>query len=174
MPGGPKGSTRRSEGVMGVRTSFNHPHVTFFTPAAGAHAIAMGLPFDRTRRWLLGRPDTRIPGPTPDAPVDGTPHDAPDLAGDTVLTIGRTEVDQLGIALQALLGPGTARPDTPARLEAALASAVERLGGVGRPRVTRRPPGLYTPEAWQVRLTRTDPAIGEAIRSAARGLGFSL
>ena len=82
------------------------------------------------------------------------------------------ELDRLGAALQAFLGPETARPDTPDRLEAALATAVARLGGAGRPRVTRRPPGLYTPEAWQVRLSKIDPAIGEAIRGAARGLGF--
>lgn len=134
----------------------------------------MWPPFERTRRLLLGEPGGAADGerdiPTADGPVE--PSD-PTPADDIVLTIGRVELDRLGAALQAFLGPETARPDTPARLEAALATAVERLGGVGRPRVTRRPPGLYTPEAWQVRLSRIDPAIGEAIRGAARGLGFS-
>ena len=77
-----------------------------------------------------------------------------------------------GPALQALLDPEMARPDTPDRLEAALAAPVERLGGAGRPRVTRLPPSLYTPETWQVRMTSLDPAIGEAIRGATRGMGF--
>ena len=135
----------------------------------------------RTGRRLLRVESTTTdalePAPTdPAAEPDARPALAPEgpaVTDDMVLTIGRPELDRLGGALQALLGPGTARPDTPARLEAALAAAVERLGGDGRPRVTRRPPGLYTPEAWQVRLTRVDPAIGEAIRQAARGAGFA-
>jgi len=131
----------------------------------------MWPPFERTRRRLLGEPAALASeGPDTEAP-EADNGLVP--AGDVVLTIGRVDLERLGAALQAFLGPNTARPDTPARLEAALATAVERLGGVGRPRVTRRPPGLYTPEAWQVRLTEMDPAIGEAIRGAARGLGFS-
>jgi hypothetical protein len=114
----------------------------------------------------------RTVGTHPDPVVDAVPADGLVL-DDVLLTIGRPELDRLGGALQTLLGPGTARPDTPARLEDALAAAVERLGGSGRPRVTRRPPGLYTPEAWQVRLTRIDPAITDAIRQAARGTGFA-
>lgn len=133
----------------------------------------MWPPFERTRRLLFGEPSGAADGerdiPTADGPV--SPSD-PTRADDVVLTIGRVELDRLGAALQAFLGPETARPDTPDRLEAALATAVARLGGAGRPRVTRRPPGLYTPEAWQVRLSKIDPAIGEAIRGAARGLGF--
>lgn len=86
--------------------------------------------------------------------------------------MGRADLERLVTALQALLGPDVARPDTPARLEVALAAAMQLLGGAGRPRVTRRPPGLYTPEAWQVCVTSIDPAIGDAIRGAARGLGF--
>ena len=49
------------------------------------------------------------------------------------------------------------RPDTPARLEAALTTAVERLGGDGSPRVVRQPAGVTTPEAWQIRLDRGRP-----------------
>lgn len=131
----------------------------------------MWPPFERTMRKLRGESvaiDDEGPGVEP-AAVNGPVGPA----GDVVLTIGRIELDRLVSALQAFLGPQTARPDTPARLEAALATLVERLGGAGRPRVTRRPPGLYTPEAWQVRLTSVDPAISEAIRGAARGLGLS-
>jgi hypothetical protein len=142
----------------------------------------------RTGRRLLGIPGPssgpdarpavdpaavqRTVGTDPDPIVGPMPADGLVL-DDVLLTIGRPELDRLGGALQTLLGPGTARPDTPARLEDALAAAVERLGGSGRPRVTRRPPGLYTPEAWQVRLTRIDPAITDAIRQAARGTGFA-
>lgn len=136
----------------------------------------------RTGRRLLGvgspttdaaRPPAPEPDPRPASGADPAADTAPPRVDDLLLTIGRPELDRLGGALQALLGPDTARPDTPARLEAALAAAVERLGGSGRPLVTRRPPGLYTPESWQVRLTQVDPAIGEAIRQAARGAGFA-
>lgn len=131
----------------------------------------MWPPFERTMRKLRGE-SVAIDDEGPSVePTDVNGPVGP--AGDVVLTIGRIELDRLVSALQAFLGPQTARPDTPARLEAALATVVERLGGAGRPRVTRRPPGLYTPEAWQVRLTSVDPAISEAIRGAARGLGLS-
>ena len=85
-----------------------------------------------------------------------------------VIALGRPEFDRLGTALQTALGPGTTRPDTPARLEAALADAIAALGATGRTRVARRPAGLYTPEAWQVRLTEAEPAIETAIRRAIR------
>ena len=85
-----------------------------------------------------------------------------------VIAIGRPEFDRLGAALQTILGPGTARPDTPNRLEAALADAIVGLGVTGTTRVERRPAGLYTPEAWQVHLTAPEPAIEIAIRRAIR------
>ena len=110
---------------------------------------------------------------TAPALANWTAADQPSAAPDLVLTMGRVDLERLVTALQALLGPDVARPDTPARLEVALAAAMQLLGGAGRPRVTRRPPGLYTPEAWQVRVTSIDPAVSDAIRGAARGLGFS-
>lgn len=135
----------------------------------GRRLLGVAAPASRTAAEPAA--DPRIaPGAEAEALVP--PDEAPRI-DDLLLTIGRPELERLATALQALLGPGTARPDTPARLEAALAQAVERLGGSGRPRVTRRPPGLYTPEAWQVRLTQVDPAIGEAIRGAARGAGLA-
>jgi len=132
----------------------------------------------RTRRHLhrfgAASPDpTQLAGTAAQPSIDGAVSaDGPAPCSDVVLTIGRVDLDRLGTALQALLDPGMARPDTPDRLEAALAAAVERLGGAGRPRVTRLPPALYTPEAWQVRMTSLDPAIGDAIRGATHGLGF--
>lgn len=128
--------------------------------------------FDRTRRRLLGsRPSADL-----DLAID--PFDAADASiaaapVDCVLAIGRPEVQRLAGALQVMLGPDAALPDTPARLEAALALAVDRLGGGGLPRVTRRPPGLYTPEAWQVHLVAVRPAVSEAIRGAIRTGGFA-
>lgn len=127
--------------------------------------------FDRTRRRLLGtRPDADL-----DLAIDPFDPlaDAAATPEDCVLAIGRPEVQRLAGALQVMLGPDIERPDTPARLESALAQAVERLGGGGVPRVTRRPPGLYTPEAWQVHLIAVRPAVSEAIRGAIRTGGFA-
>lgn len=123
---------------------------------------------DRTRRRLLGV------APRPALGLDAPSDVAMDLAclpeppRDIVIAIGRPEFDRLGVALQTVLGPGTTRPDTPARLEAALALAIVGLGATGRTLVARRPAGLYTPEAWQVRLTDAEPAIEIAIRRAIR------
>ena len=123
---------------------------------------------ERTRRRILrGLP-----------PRDRANHAPSDVAADAaattelVVALGRPELDRLMLALQAMLGPDTIRPDTPARLEAALAAAIDRLGSPGRPKVERRPHALYTPEAWQLRLTGVDPAVVEAIRRASREGAF--
>lgn len=123
--------------------------------------------FDRTRRRLLGVADGP---PAAAASADDTIEidDGARATGEVVNAIGRPEFDRLGVALQAVLGTGTARPDTPDRLEASLADAIVGLGAQGRTRVARRPAGLYTPEAWQVHLIRADPVIETAIRRAIR------
>jgi hypothetical protein len=125
---------------------------------------------DRTYRRLVSvvvRPALEF-----SAPEKPSPATAPDASAqppaDIIIAIGRPEFDRLGAALQAVLGPGTTRLDTPDRLEAALADAIAGLGATGRPRVARRPAGLYTPEAWQVQLTAAEPAIEIAIRRAIR------
>lgn len=124
--------------------------------------------FDRTRRRLLGV----VEGPPASgaASADGTSglDPATGTIGEVVIAIGRPEFDRLGVALQAALGAGTARPDTPDLLEAALADAIVGLGASGRTRVARRPAGLYTPEAWQVHLIGAEPVIEIAIRRAIR------
>jgi hypothetical protein len=125
--------------------------------------------FDRTRRRLLGVADG--PPASEAAPADdtiGIDPAATGTTGEVVIAIGRPEFDRLGVALQAVLGTGTARPNTPDRLEAALADAIVGLGASGRTRVARRPAGLYTPEAWQVHLIGADPVIETAIRRAIR------
>jgi hypothetical protein len=131
--------------------------------------MAMWTTLDRTRRRLL-----RLGMPADPVAVEASTDpgsalgDASEPAADIVLAIGRPELDRLGLALQDLLGPDIARPDTPDRLEAALAAAVAHLGGAGQPHVIRRPAGLYTPEAWQVHLETGEPAVVEAIRRAIR------
>lgn len=123
----------------------------------------------RARR-LIGRdasPDL-IPTPDPSVASDAALA-ATETAPEVVVSLARSDVDRLAGALQSLLGPSLSRPDTPARLEAALAAAVVQLGGDGRPRVVRRPAGVTTPEAWQIRLTGVDPAIADQIRGATRG-----
>jgi len=124
--------------------------------------------FDRTRRRLMGVAEG--PSASAAASADDTIGIEPvaPATGEVVIAIGRPEFDRLGVALQAVLGIGTARPDTPDRLEAALADAIVGLGASGRTRVARRPAGLYTPEAWQVHLIGAEPAIEIAIRRAIR------
>jgi hypothetical protein len=129
---------------------------------------------DRTRRRLLhlGRSsDPTAVGPAASDTIE--PDGPPEPADDIVLAIGRPELDRLGHALQRLLGPEVARPDTPDRLEAALARAVVQLGGAGHPRVNRRPAGLYTPESWQLRIEAGDPTVVDAIRRAIREGAFA-
>ena len=124
--------------------------------------------FDRTRRRLLGfAVRAAASGAAPADDTIGVDPAAP-ATDEVVIAIGRPEFDRLGVALQAVLGPGTARPDTPDRLEAALADAIVGLGASGRTQVARRPAGLYTPEAWQVHLIGAEPVIEIAIRRAIR------
>ncbi len=122
----------------------------------------------RTRRRLLRVDSERplAPGTTPAEEIGLDP--AADAANEIVIAIGRPEFDRLGVALQAVLGGGTARLDTPDLLEAALTEAIAGLGATGRTRVTRRPAGLYTPEGWEVGLTAAEPVIETAIRRAIR------
>ena len=123
--------------------------------------------FDRTRRRLMrSADDPPSSGPPPADDTIGIDPAATD--DEIVIAIGRPEFDRLGVALQAVLGTGAVRPDTPDRLEAALADAIAGLGASGRTRVARRPAGLYTPEAWQVHLTGAEPIIETAIRRAIR------
>ena len=121
----------------------------------------------QTRRRLRGQAGRPGPGAAPTDPAS-TAVDATGPWADVVIAIGRPEFDRLGVALQMVLGPGTQRPDTPDRLEAALADAIVGLGATGVTRVARNPAALYTPEAWQLRLTDAEPAIEIAIRRAIR------
>jgi hypothetical protein len=137
-----------------------HPSTRSFSPL-------MWSPLDRARRRILND------SAASQRPVHVPPVGEPDPIVDVVLAIGRTELDRLIGALEDLVGTADGRPDTPARLEAALTEAITRCGGQGRPQVTRRPPGLYTPEAWQVRIDGADEMTRSALERALRGGGIA-
>ncbi len=87
---------------------------------------------------------------------------------DVTFALGRAELERLIGALEGLAGEGAGRADTPATLEAALRTAIARVGGVGEPHVTRRPAGVYTPEAWQIAIDRADERTRATIEAAIR------
>jgi hypothetical protein len=111
---------------------------------------------DRARRRLRPAP--------PPLPVDAPPD--PDA-----LTIAfvRPELDKFVATLAGYLDPHMPRPDSPARVSGAVATAIERCGGRGRPTVTRSPAGLYTPEYWHLRIDGADARTREAIATLASG-----
>lgn len=115
---------------------------------------------DRARRRLLG--PSSEPGPmAPD----------PERIEELVVALARPELERFVVALAASLDPHMPRPDSPARLAGALATAIERAHGVGRPTVTRSPAGLYTPEYWHIRIEgadRTTRATVDHLQSGRR------
>ena len=128
---------------------------------------------DRARRRISGGAST--PGSV--SPLEGSslnalgpvaPMPATRRVEDVVIILVGLELDQLGTALQQLLGETAERPDTPARIEHALSMLIAHRGAPGRPRVVRRPAGLSTPESWEIHLERVDRATGDAIRDACR------
>lgn len=147
-------------------------HRCFTDPDIPPHrqevAQRMWSTFDRTRRRLLRVTEGSLASGSAAASEPNRVDPPAAATVEVVIAIGRPELDRLGHALQALLGNATARPDTPDRLEAALAEAIASLGASGRTRVARRPAGLYTPEAWQVHLIDAEPVIELAIRRAIR------
>jgi hypothetical protein len=107
--------------------------------------VMLGSILDRARRLLgEGEPETAIISADPDT------------IGDVVVALVRPDLDRFAGALAASLDPHMPRPDSPALLAGALATAIDRIGGQGRPVVTRSPAGLYTPEYWHVRINGAD------------------
>jgi hypothetical protein len=90
------------------------------------------------------------------------------MLDDVVITMGGAELDRLRQALQRLLGSAVDRPDTPARIERALALFLAYREAPGRPRVLRRPAAISTPESWEISLEGTDRATATMIRDAGR------
>jgi hypothetical protein len=118
--------------------------------------------------WVSRRIDQarrRVRGSAPVAPVEAPESAIDDLA----LSLVRPDLERLFSGLAASLGPGRPRPDSPALLEAALTSAIARVGGRGRPTVTRSPAGLYTPEYWHIRVDGADAATRDGMARLATG-----
>jgi hypothetical protein len=113
---------------------------------------------DRARR-KLNRP----------APEPAPPPPDPDRIEDLVVALGRVELDRFVSALASSLDPHMPRPDSPARLAGALATALERTGGLGRPTVTRSPAGLYSPEYWHIRVQAADRVTRSTLDQLASG-----
>jgi hypothetical protein len=113
---------------------------------------------DRARR-KLNRP----------APEPAPPPPDPDRIEDLVVALGRVELDRFISALASSLDPHMPRPDSPARLAGAVATALERTGGLGRPTVTRSPAGLYSPEYWHIRVEAADKVTRSTLDQLASG-----
>ena len=122
----------------------------------------MWTPVNRARRRLFhdGQPAHEPPPASPAEPVS-----------DVLLALGRPELERLIRALGESLA-STDRPDTPARLEAALSTAIAHRTGRGQPYVLRSPGALHTPEAWQLRIEGIDAATHAALERAIRGGSF--
>ncbi len=75
-------------------------------------------------------------------------------------------------ALAATLGLERPRPDSPARLTAALTDAIARVNGAGEPQVSRSPAGLTTPECWLIRITGADDRTRDALARLTAGEGL--
>lgn len=111
---------------------------------------------DRARRRFRAAPEPPI-APEPDA------------LDDVAVSLVRSELERLIGALAVTLGPDTPRPDSPALLAGALATAIGRAGGRGKPAVTRSPAGLYSPEYWHIRVEGADSRTRDAIGRLTAG-----
>jgi hypothetical protein len=87
--------------------------------------------------------------------------------------LSRTDLERLIGALMHVPGVEPGRPDTPARLEAALRVAIEDGAGKGSPTVTRRPAGIYTPETWQIEVVGADRQTQLILERAIHGEGLA-
>ena len=123
---------------------------------------AIWQPLARVRRRLRGgAPRTSVPqGAAADATTDLT------------YALSRVDLERLIGALIQVPGVEPGRPDTPARLEAALRVAIADASGSGSPVVTRRPAGVYTPETWQIDIVGGDLRTQQAVERAIHGGGL--
>lgn len=123
---------------------------------------AIWQPLARVRRRLTGGARRTSP---PDA-VAGGP------ATDLTFALSRADLERLIGALSHLPDVEPGRPDTPARLEAALRVAIAVASGSGLPAVTRRPAGVYTPETWQIEVLGADRRTQRMLERAIQGGGL--
>jgi hypothetical protein len=87
--------------------------------------------------------------------------------------LSRADLERLISALTHVPGVEDGRPDTPARLEAALRVAIADASGCGSPAVTRRPAGVYTPETWQIEVLGADHRTELTLERAIQGGGLA-
>jgi hypothetical protein len=118
----------------------------------------------------LARARRRRAGVTVPASVDGTTIGPPT---DLTFALSRTDLERLISALTGVPGIEPGRPDTPARLEAALRVAIACAAGHGAPAVTRRPAGIYTPETWQIKVQGADGRTRLVLERAIEGGGIA-
>ena len=128
----------------------------------------MWPPIHRARRRLTGRVVMSGDPATALAALHDAPASGGQVLEDVVITMGGHELDRLRQALQRLLGSAIDRPDTPARIERALALFLTYREAPGRPRVLRRPAAIMAPECWEISLEDTDRATVAIIRDAGR------
>jgi hypothetical protein len=121
---------------------------------------------ERARRRFLGGEAA----PDPNAAPGGSSADA---LIDLSFALGRGELERLIGTLEVHATPDRGRPDTPARLQAALDAAIGAVAGLGRPVVTRRPAAVYTPETWQIDVLGADSRTRIALETAIRGGGIA-
>lgn len=120
---------------------------------------------DRARRRLRMAVEPPVPAPTVQ---DGPPPATEDL----VLALTRAEQLAFVTSLEASIGGGPSRLDSPARLAGGLSRLIERARGCGRVTVTRSPAGLYTPEYWHIRVDGADAATRGELERLAGGRRF--
>jgi hypothetical protein len=97
------------------------------------------------------------------------PAAEPAALSDLALSLVRADLERFMTALAASVAADLPRPDSPARLTAALTSAIARAGGVGEPEVTRSPAGLHSPECWQIRVAGADDRTRDALARLSAG-----
>jgi hypothetical protein len=123
----------------------------------------MWQPLTRARRRLTGGASRTSP---PEESAGGA-------ATDLTFALSRADLERLINALAQVPGIEAGRPDTPARLEAALRVAIADAAGCGSPAVTRRPAGVYTPETWQIEIFGADRRTQLTLERAIQGGGLA-
>ena len=92
---------------------------------------------------------------------------------DLTFALNRADLERLIGALTHVPGVDPGRPDTPARLEAALRIAIAQASGSGSPAVTHRPAGIYTPETWQIEVLGADRRTQLTLERVLQGGGVA-
>jgi hypothetical protein len=120
---------------------------------------------------ILGHARRRLRGDEVADPVTGagSVDTADPEPVDVVVALVRPDLDRFASALAKSLDPSMSPPHSPALLAAALETAIDRIGGQGKPSVTRSPAGLYTPEYWHVRIRGADALTRLALKQLASG-----